>query len=61
MLVFQLLLGKFEDALAVLEKYSKDEDAYTHELKGDALSGVGKDDLALNNIRVPLKNIQIMD
>ena len=42
-----IALGKFEDALAVLEKYSKDEDAYTHELKGDALSGVGKDDLAL--------------
>jgi len=40
-------LGKFEDALAVLEKYSKDEDAYTLELKGDALSGVGNDDLAL--------------
>ena len=40
-------LGMFEDALAVLEKYSNDEDAYTHELKGDALSGVGKDDLAL--------------
>ena len=40
-------LGNFEDALAVLEKYSNDEDAYTHELKGDALSGVGKDDLAL--------------
>ncbi len=32
-----IALGKFEDALAVLEKYSKDEDAYTHELKGDAL------------------------
>ena len=42
-----IALGEFEDALAVLEKYSKDEDAYTHELKGDALSGVGKDDLAL--------------
>jgi len=40
-------LGNFEDALVVLEKYSNDEDAYTHELKGDALSGVGKDDLAL--------------
>jgi len=40
-------LGNFEDALAVLEKYSNDEDAYTHELKGDALSGLGKDDLAL--------------
>ena len=42
-----IALGKFEDALAVLEKYSKDEDAYTHELKGDPLSGVGKYDLAL--------------
>ena len=42
-----IALGKFEDALAVLEKYSSDEDPYTHELKGDALSGVGKDDLAL--------------
>lgn len=42
-----IALGEFEDALEVLEKYSKDEDAYTHELKGDALSGVGKDDLAL--------------
>ena len=29
------------------EKYSNDEDAYTHELKGDALTGVGNDDLAL--------------
>ena len=42
-----IALGNFEDALAVLEKYSNDEDAYTHELKGDALSGVGNDDLAL--------------
>ena len=42
-----IALGNFEDALAVLEKYSNDEDAYTHELKGDALSGAGKDDLAL--------------
>ena len=37
----------FDGALAVLQKYSNDEDAYTHELKGDALSGVGNDDLAL--------------
>ena len=37
----------FDGALAVLQKYSNDEDAYTHELKGDALSGAGKDDLAL--------------
>ena len=29
------------------EKYSNDEDAYTHELKGDALSGVGSSELAL--------------
>lgn len=42
-----IALGKFEDALAVLEKYSNDEDAYTHELKGDALSGVGNNDLAI--------------
>ena len=42
-----IALGNFEDALAVLEKYSNDEDAYTHELKGDALSGVGNDNLAL--------------
>ena len=42
-----IALGNFEDALSVLEKYSNDEDAYTHELKGDALSGVGNDDLAL--------------
>ena len=42
-----IALGRFEDALTVLEKYSSDEDAYTHELKGDALSGVGNDDLAL--------------
>ena len=42
-----IALGNFEDALEVLEKYSNDEDAYTHELKGDALSGVGNDDLAL--------------
>ena len=42
-----IALGNFEDALKVLEKYSNDEDAYTHELKGDALSGVGNDDLAL--------------
>jgi len=42
-----IALGNFEDALAVLEKYSNDEDAYTHELKGDALSGVGNYDLAL--------------
>ena len=42
-----IALGKFEDALAVLEKYSDDEDAYTHELKGDALSGVGNNDLAI--------------
>ena len=37
----------FDGALAVLQKYSNAEDAYTHELKGDALSGAGKDDLAL--------------
>ena len=42
-----IALGNFEDALKVLEKYSNDEDAYTHELKGDALSGIGNDDLAL--------------
>ena len=42
-----IALGNFENALKVLEKYSNDEDAYTHELKGDALSGVGNDDLAL--------------
>ena len=42
-----IALGNFEDALKVLEKYSNDEDAYTHELKGDALSGVGNDNLAL--------------
>ena len=42
-----IALGNFEDALEVLEKYSNDEDAYTHELKGDALSGVGNDELAL--------------
>ncbi len=42
-----IAIGNFEDALKVLEKYSNDEDAYTHELKGDALSGVGNDDLAL--------------
>ena len=42
-----IALGNFEDALKVLEKYSNDEDAYTHELKGDALTGVGNDDLAL--------------
>ena len=37
----------FDGALAVLQKYSNDEDAYTHEHKSDALSGAGKDDLAL--------------
>ena len=42
-----IALGKFEDALSVLEKYSNDEDAYTHELKGDALSGVGSNELAI--------------
>ena len=42
-----IALGNFENALKVLEKYSNDEDAYTHELKGDALSGIGNDDLAL--------------
>ena len=42
-----IALGKFEDALSVLEKYSSDEDAYTHELKGDALSGIGSNDLAI--------------
>ena len=42
-----IALGKFEDALSVLEKYSSDEDAYTHELKGDALSGVGSNELAI--------------
>ena len=42
-----IALGNFEDALKVLEKYSNDEDAYTHELKGDALSGIGNDNLAL--------------
>ena len=42
-----IALGKFEDALSVLEKYSSDEDAYTHELKGDALSGVGSTELAI--------------
>ena len=42
-----IALGNFEDALAVLEKYSNDEDAYTHELKGDALSGVGSNELAI--------------
>ena len=40
-------LGRYEDALEVLEKYSNDEDAYTHELKGDALRGIGSTDLAL--------------
>ena len=48
-------LGKFEDALVVLEKYSNDEDAYTHELKGDALSGLGKDDLALQQYQSALE------
>ena len=42
-----IALGKFEDALSVLEKYSSDADAYTHELKGDALSGVGSNELAI--------------
>ena len=42
-----IALGLFEDALSVLEKYSDDEDAYTHELKGDALSGVGSNELAI--------------
>tara|TARA_B100000579_G_scaffold278067_1_gene230010 strand:+ start:1188 stop:1820 length:633 start_codon:yes stop_codon:yes gene_type:complete len=42
-----IALGEFEDALSVLEKYSSDEDAYTHELKGDALSGVGSNELAI--------------
>ena len=42
-----IALGEYDDALAVLEKYSNDEDAYTHELKGDALSGAGNNDLAL--------------
>tara|TARA_B100000530_G_scaffold141352_1_gene88504 strand:+ start:95 stop:727 length:633 start_codon:yes stop_codon:yes gene_type:complete len=42
-----IALGNFDDALSVLEKYSNDEDAFTHELKGDALSGVGNYDLAL--------------
>ena len=42
-----IALDKFEEALNVLEKYSNDEDAYTHELKGDALSGVGSIELAL--------------
>ena len=42
-----IALDKFEEALNVLEKYSNDEDAYTHELKGDALSGVGSSELAL--------------
>ena len=46
-----IALGNFEDALEVLEKYSNDEDAYTHELKGDALSGVGNDDLALKQYK----------
>ena len=50
-----IALGKFEDALAVLEKYSNDEDAYTHELKGDALSGVGNDDLALQQYQSALE------
>ena len=47
-----IALEKFEDALAVLEKYSSDEDPYTHELKGDALSGAGKDDLALQQYQI---------
>ena len=42
-----IALGLFEDALSALEKYSNDEDAYTHELKGDALSGVGSNELAI--------------
>ena len=42
-----IALGLFEDALSVLEKYSDDEDAYTHELKGDALSGIGSNELAI--------------
>ena len=43
--------GKFDDALSVLEKYSNDEDAFTHELKGDALSGLGSYDLALQQYK----------
>ena len=50
-----IALGNFEDALKVLEKYSNDEDAYTHELKGDALSGVGNDDLALQQYQNALE------
>ena len=42
-----IALGLFQDALSALEKYSNDEDAYTHELKGDALSGVGSNELAI--------------
>ena len=42
-----IALGRFDDALNILEKYSNDEDAFTHELKGDALSGAGNNDLAL--------------
>ena len=50
-----IALGNFEDALKVLEKYSNDEDAYTHELKGDALSGIGNDDLALQQYQSALE------
>ena len=50
-----IALGKFEDALVVLEKYSNDEDAYTHELKGDALTGVGSNELALQQYQSALE------
>ena len=46
-----IVQGKFDDALSVLEKYSNDEDAFTHELKGDALSGLGSYDLALQQYK----------
>jgi len=49
-----IALGLFEDALSALEKYSNDEDAYTHELKGDALSGVGSNELAIQQYQSAL-------
>ena len=49
-----IALGLFEDALSALEKYSNDEDAYTHELKGDALSGVGSSELAIQQYQSAL-------
>ena len=56
-----IALGKFEDALSALEKYFDDEDAYTHELRGDALSGLGKNNLALSQYQSAYEKYTVIE